>query len=488
VTLRASEAATIHYTLDGTTPTLSGSTYSTPIAITGNTSLAYLAVDAAGNVSPVTTSQYAIGSLSISSAPAGPTNNNRPTFSFASPAAGATYMCALSAGISTFAPCTSPITYPPQADGTYTFTVQGADAAGHSLGSDSARLVIDTVAPTAPVLSRNPSNPNTSATATFAFTAESGAAFNCSLVQSTARPTYAACSSPVTFGALTDGSYAFQVTATDAAENVSTPTVYQFQVAAQAAPSTTAPVASLRGLVTAAANSSATTSNSGPLTASTVGVPVVISWTGTACNSGVDNCNVDHYVLQQSVNGGPFATVTLPSPTATSITLNLKPSPINNSTPATTYRFQVQAVDAHGNFGPFSNGAPFTLPDTDNSFSSSFSGSWSGVNLASALGGSVHESTVSGATAAPSNSQSASGFAWISTVGPDRGKAQVKVDGQVVATIDLYAPTQAAAQVVWAINGLSATSTHQIQVVSTGTRNAAASGTKVDYDAILALK
>jgi hypothetical protein len=54
--------------------------------------------------------------------------------------------------------------------------------------------------------------------------------------------------------------------------------------------------------------------------------------------------------------------------------------------------------------------------------------------------------------------------------------------------VDLYAPQQIAAQVVWAINGLLPGVTHQVQIVPTGTRNASATAARVDYDAILALK
>jgi len=44
---------------------------------------------------------------------------------------------------------------------------------------------------------------------------------------------------------------------------------------------------------------------------------------------------------------------------------------------------------------------------------SSFSGGWSGVNLAAAFGGSVQESINPGATANPSNPQAATSFAWV---------------------------------------------------------------------------
>ena len=91
------------------------------------------------------------------------------------------------------------------------------------------------------------------------------------------------------------------------------------------------------------------------------------------------------------------------------------------------------------------------------------------------------------ATAQPSNAAPATSLALVSTVGPDRGKAQIKIDGQIVATVDLYAPTQATAQLVWSINGLAPGVNHNIQIVATGTKNTAASAAKVDYDAILAV-
>jgi chitobiase/beta-hexosaminidase-like protein/Big-like domain-containing protein len=488
VSLNDSEPATVHYTVDGTTPTAASPVYSSPITISGNTTLSYFGVDLAGNVSSVTSVQYEVGSLTISSAPTSPTNNNRPSFTFTSPVQGATYQCSLSTSSAVFAACTSPVNYAAQSDGTYTFTVQGLDQTGASIGTASTRLVIDTVPPPVPLLTQNPSNPTGNSTAVFGFSSEPGASFKCSLVASTAPASFAPCTSPASYGPLADGAYTFQVTASDLAGNVSQPNVYPFSVAALAPPSTTAPAPALTGLTTALASTSATTINTGPITASTAAVPLVLSWTGTACMSAVVNCNVNHYVLQESINGGAFTAVALPAPTTTSLLLNLKPSPTNNSLPATTYRFQVQVVDIYGNIGPFTSGAAFTVPDTDNSFNSSFAGAWSGVNLSSAFGGSVHQSTVSGATANPSNPQAATSFGVVSTLGPDRGKAQVKVDGMLVATIDLYAPTQTAAQVVWAINGLAPSTTHQIQVVSTGLRNSASTSTKVDYDAILALK
>jgi hypothetical protein len=60
VTLKMSEAGTIYYTLNGSTPTTSSSKYTGPLTIKTTTILKYLAVDLAGNTSPVYTQNYTI--------------------------------------------------------------------------------------------------------------------------------------------------------------------------------------------------------------------------------------------------------------------------------------------------------------------------------------------------------------------------------------------------------------------------------------------
>src|SRR5207253_4339435 len=94
-------------------------------------------------------------------------------------------------------------------------------------------------------------------------------------------PAFTACTSPQTFGGLTNGSYDFQVKATDLAGNTSAAISYPFSVGAAAGPKiTTAPTQTLTGLTTAQVGTSATTTSAGPITASTTGVPVTISWAG----------------------------------------------------------------------------------------------------------------------------------------------------------------------------------------------------------------
>jgi len=60
VIISMSEPGTIYYTTDGTIPTTSSSTYTNPITIASSTNLKYLAIDLAGNKSPIYTEIYNI--------------------------------------------------------------------------------------------------------------------------------------------------------------------------------------------------------------------------------------------------------------------------------------------------------------------------------------------------------------------------------------------------------------------------------------------
>ena len=63
ITLSMSEPGTIYYTTNGTDPTTSSSVYSTTVSISTNTTLKYLAVDLAGNKSPVYSQTYTIDKI-----------------------------------------------------------------------------------------------------------------------------------------------------------------------------------------------------------------------------------------------------------------------------------------------------------------------------------------------------------------------------------------------------------------------------------------
>ncbi|MBN1472904.1 MAG: chitobiase/beta-hexosaminidase C-terminal domain-containing protein, partial [Syntrophaceae bacterium] len=65
VTLSSDENADIYYTMDGTNPDIGSLFYSGPIEITENTILKFMAIDLAGNESPVSTAAFDIGPQDI---------------------------------------------------------------------------------------------------------------------------------------------------------------------------------------------------------------------------------------------------------------------------------------------------------------------------------------------------------------------------------------------------------------------------------------
>jgi hypothetical protein len=240
----------------------------------------------------------------------------------------------------------------------------------------------------------------------------------------------------------------------------------------------TAPVQSL-----AAGN---TVTVGSPLANSTL--PVDLRWSG----------NGSRYELQMATGNstttlGAFAPVTLTPDTATSTTVKLA----MGGTTGLAYQFQVRSCNATA-CGAWAQGAKFTLQPADEKgmAASAFKGTWTSENLVGSYGGSVKWASSGSATIVPSVSFTVSGnAAWISTMGPDRGLAQVQVDGQTPQVVDLYSPTVQTARVVWARDALAA-GTHTVTVTALGKKStlnpgACTTGTKcarVDIDGAVIIK
>jgi hypothetical protein len=162
------------------------------------------------------------------------------SFTFGSDVSDAAFKCKLDGPgtkLGTYAPCFSPATYGPLADGAYTFSVVAADLAGNADATpDTRTFTVDTKAPDTSIATAPPTA-TSSRTAAFTFgSTEAASSFECKLDgPGAATGVWGACSSPDAYDDLADGGYTFSVRATDAAGNTdATPAAARFTVDTQA--------------------------------------------------------------------------------------------------------------------------------------------------------------------------------------------------------------------------------------------------------------
>jgi hypothetical protein len=207
-------------------------------------------------------------------------------------------------------------------------------------------------------------------------------------------------------------------------------------------------------------------------------VPTKLQWSAT--DSG--GSGVASYELQQSINGGAFTNVALASATTTTITPKLGAG--------NTYSFRVRATDQAGNVSDWKAGPTFKvnlLQETNAAIA--YTGTWSTQNITSASGGSLKFASAADASASlASFSNNALNIAWVAPKGPDRGKAEVWLDGALASTADLYTATLQPRKSAFVKNGLDPAVAHELEVRVLGTKNASSSGTRVDVDAFVVLE
>jgi len=166
------------------------------------------------------------------------------------------------------------------------------------------------------------------------------------------------------------------------------------------------------------------------------GVPAFVSWSLAPGRIGLRR-----YDLQVQRDGGAFTALALPSPRATLHAGTLLIGHI--------YTYRVRAVDSAGHIGPWTSVGPRqALNVADASPSITWSGAWSTIALNAYLGGSAHSTGAAGATA--TLQFHGTSVAWVGPTGPTRGKAQVYLDGRLVATVDLGGSAFHPRQVVFA--------------------------------------
>ena len=222
-------------------------------------------------------------------------------------------------------------------------------------------------------------------------------------------------------------------------------------------------------------------------TLSTLGtstVPVKLTWSATDNPGG---SGIASYQLQQRVNAGAYTNVALPSATATTISASLAPG-------TNTYRYRVAAKDKAGNVSAWVAGPSFKVSTYQESSSAIVdTGSWTTSALSGAYGGSVQSASALGRNATFTAPAGSKNVEWVSYRGPNRGKAQVWLDGvqqdanpSVTGTqpFDLYSSSVQARKVVFS-KAVSATTSHKLEVRVLGQKNASSTSTRVDVDAFV---
>jgi ELWxxDGT repeat protein len=150
----------------------------------------------------------------ITGEPSGTTTSRAASFSFAADDPAAAFGCSLDG--SAFAPCTSPATYSGLADGTHTFRVRATDPIGNVEQAAASRSWAIDATPPETTIDSGPSGTVRSRTATFFFSSNEVASFQCSLDGAA----WTGCTSPTSYDHLRRDTHTFRVRATDQAGNV----------------------------------------------------------------------------------------------------------------------------------------------------------------------------------------------------------------------------------------------------------------------------
>ncbi len=232
------------------------------------------------------------------------------------------------------------------ADGSYTVHVRAQDAAGNTETGPSRSFTIDNVAPNTAV-DTGPSDPSTSADATFAFSAtEGGSTFECELDGGG----FGACSSPKSYTSLSEGSHTFKVRATDTAGNTDATPAQSTWTIDTVAPSSAATFPGASGVYRASTwNAGCTTSGfCGTYSDATSGVQKVelsikrvgtgLYWNGSAFSSGSE------LFFTTSLSGGSwsyaFAAASFPADDDYTVRLKATDNADNAESPASrTFTF-----------------------------------------------------------------------------------------------------------------------------------------------------
>jgi hypothetical protein len=198
------------------------------------------AVDAAGNPDPSPSVRtWSVDrtppQTTLDSGPSGPTNDPSPSFDFSSSEAGSSFQCRLDSNQpSDWQTCNSPKSPGTLSDGAHTFDVRAIDGVGNIDPTPaSTSFTVDTADPQT-TLDSGPSGSSNNASPSFAFSSSEDSTFQCRL-DSNQPSDWESCTSPKSYGTISDGGHTFEVRATDSAQNTDpTPASRGFTIDTQA--------------------------------------------------------------------------------------------------------------------------------------------------------------------------------------------------------------------------------------------------------------
>jgi hypothetical protein len=194
-------------------------------------------------------------------------------------------------------------------------------------------------------------------------------------------------------------------------------------------------------------------------------VPLKVSWSGTDTTSGVN-----HYTLYQSKDGGAFTQVGITTTASKTVSV----------APGHTYQFKVTGTDNAGNTSAGKSGSTYTLSlYQENSTKIKYSTGWTRQKLTGANGGYVKYATAAGKTATLTFTGIQA--AWLSTEGPTRGSASVKLGSGSSTTISTHTSSPKTAEIVDVVKGASGSHTLVVKVLGTSGHP------RVDIDAFIVL-
>lgn len=197
--------------------------------------------------------------------------------------------------------------------------------------------------------------------------------------------------------------------------------------------------------------------------------PVRLRWSATDATGAVAK-----YWLQESINGGAYKGVALPTATTTSIGRALDVG--------SSYRYRVRAFDNDGNPSAWAYGPGFKVARYQESHGAFvYNGTWTSTTLSGASGGSVRYAKRKDASA--TFSFTGRGVAWVAPKSPSSGEAAVYIDGTYIGKVNLYSSRAVPRKIVLA-RSWSTTGTRKITVRPLGT----AGHPRIDIDAFVVLR